>query len=82
MEVMPICKGIGNLRYSRCVCSGGEFEVREEVSETLNSRYYVGTSDGRPTSDQTGHLFPSLYFFFSFINKFYYISYIFTTLSR
>ena len=63
MEVMPICKGIGNY-FSRCVCSGGEFEVREEVSETLNSRYYVGRSDGGPTSDRTGHLFPSLFFFF------------------
>ena len=54
--------------------------MREEVSETLNSRYYVGTSDGGPTSDQTGHLFPSLFLFFSFISKFYYISYIFMTL--
>lgn len=37
MEIVPICKGIG-ITISRCVCIGGEFEVTEEVSETLNSR--------------------------------------------
>lgn len=78
MEVMPICKGIG-ITISGCVCIGGEFEARDEVSETLNSRYYVGRSDGGPTSDRTGHLF-SFFFFFLFINKFYYLGYIFTTL--